>query len=449
MSAVFFIPVEVFRREFDAKGILACYLASKGANVVFGHKWYVMSKALEYGQKGDFYLQNHSQSINDQEGLNHLADKGIFLIGYEDESALNSVNYEDQVILREQTQGFNIFDLWLCWGKNDYDYLTKTFVNLKAFRNIGTPRSALWGEYGKQIYKLDLDEIERSDYGQYILIIGSFQFQAINAFEKMIETANKKYQEFKNFSKMLEQYNSKYYLEAELEVLKTYSAIVRDIIENTSLNVVLRPYNKEFSNFEANLKKIDPDRIFIDNRMSVSPLIIAANAVIHSGSTTAVESNCFGIDTYAVDFKFNFDGFKTTQSLTSALSYRINNDFSKLLSLGKPTKRLNLSEFVTLPSDQAFYKNLSQEILKLNSLAFDSLVTKKFTKPPLKVIIYKIIVYIKKGKNFRYDQFKRPPIGLKYMKSLADKFRKTNNNILPLLSITKIEKSTFYLRIKK
>lgn len=449
MPASFFIPVEVFRREFDAKGVLACYLASKGANVVFGHRWYVMSKALEYGQKGDFYLHNHTQSINDQEGLKHLVNKGIFLIGYEDESALHSVNYEDQVAFREQNQGFNIFDLWLCWGKKDYDYLTKTFVNLESFRNIGTPRSAIWGEFGKQLYKEDLDKIKSSNYGQYILIIGSFQFQATKAFKKQIVTANEKFQEFKKFSKILEQYISKDYFEAELEVFKTLSAIIKDIIENTSLNVILRPYFKEFSQLETKLKKIAPDRIFIDNRMSVSPLIIAAKAVIHSGSTAGIESNCFKIDTYVVNRQFNFGGFDTAQSTPSMFSYSANNNFSKMLSLEKPINTLNLSNFVTSPGDQVFYTRLYQEILKLNSLAFGGLAAIKFKKPPLSVMIYKMLSHIKRGNNFKYDRLKRSPIGLKYMKSLANKFRQTDNSISPLLSITKIENSTFYLRIKK
>ena len=174
MASTFYIPVELFKREFTSKLTLAVFLSLRGARVIIGHKWYVTGNAIKNSVEGDFFINNHTLAPEDKQEFQTLFDRGVNFIGVEEEAVFDSLNYSDQIRIRKQELGFSKYKLWLCWGENDYLHLVEKFGNTVNLANIGTPRSALWGKFGEKIFESQILKKIKPEYVDFVLIATSF-----------------------------------------------------------------------------------------------------------------------------------------------------------------------------------------------------------------------------------------------------------------------------------
>jgi surface carbohydrate biosynthesis protein len=430
MSNTFYVPVEMFSREYSAKLALATFLAGKGMRVVFGHKWYVKTAAMTNGRKGDFYLHNHGFTIEMKHEFQHLFDKGMHFVGYQDEGVYDFENYSDLVKVRNQIEGFSNYKIWLCWGKRDFHYLKNALSDSSNLRNIGTPRSALWGNFGNSIFKNEISKDIIPKYGDFYLIATSFEHKYLVKHSKAIHALNSI---FENYPKELLSERENPSID-NLNTLKSVK-LLKLLLTETKLNIVIRPHAVEVKSIINTLKSfgVYSDRIFIDRRLTITPLISASKAVFHFGSTVGVEALCLGRKSVSLE---NFDHAPSKSVKLSSLLSLTPCDNSDILRYLNPSFRSSsdLNYLITDPGNEYFYTNLAKDIEKIEPNAFKSeFPVEKFImqRRPLK---YRLKTALRSGKIYKYDLLKRPRLKYKYVvqlfKSISSILDLNPNNIL-------------------
>ena len=300
MGKTCYIPVESFSREFIPKAVLSIFLALKGMRVIFGHKWYVKTLAMKNAEIGDFYFHNHGLTDEMIQDFSLLFENGVNFIGYQDEAAFDQMNYADLVKKRGQIEGFSRYKLWLCWGKNDFDVLEGLLGAGQKLKDFGTPRSALWGNFGKRIFDNEIKNEITPKYGSYVLIATSFQQAYISKYFQVFDTLNSRFKSYKSNSRnlILKQLKTN----SDDKNLQKLNNVIKEILDKTDYNVVIRPSSFELNNLKHFLikNKINQNRVFIDDRVSITPLIIASKCLIHFGSTVGIEGLRLGVKTISI-----------------------------------------------------------------------------------------------------------------------------------------------------
>jgi surface carbohydrate biosynthesis protein len=438
MASTFYIPVELFKREFTSKLTLAVFLSLRGARVIIGHKWYVIGNAVKNSIEGDFFIYNHTLAPEDKQQFKTLFDRGVNFIGVEEEAVFDSHNYSDQVRIRKQELGFYNYKLWLCWGKRDYLHLVEKFGNTVNFANIGTPRSALWGKFGEKIFESQISKKVKPDYVDFVLIATSFYAKESKKHLGAINKLNSKYSEyeFDSFSKSISENTD----DDKFELLRK---LILKILSKTNLNIVLRPYTIEDKIYAKDLKKLS-NRVKIDNSLDVTPLILSCKALLHMGSTVGIESRCALKNTISLE-KFLNPKIKFPK-LSSLLSHQPN-DIDQVIEyiLKKRIHKKSVTKFVTNPGGVEFYQKFVEQVEEININTFSSSLITNDANYLKRKMLYKLRTFVVKGKIYRYDLAKRPPIGKrktrKLLVSILNGFEVEHLSI----KLRKIERDTYVL----
>jgi len=438
MASTFYIPVELFKREFTSKLTLAVFLAQKGARVIIGHKWYVIGNALKNSIEGDFFMNNHTLAPEDKKQFQTLFDRGVNFIGVEDEGVFDSLNYSDQIRIRKQELGFSGYKLWLCWGDNDYLHLIKKFRKSANFVNIGTPRSALWGKFGEKIFESQVSQKMKPDHVDFVLIATSFYAKESKKHLEAINKLNSKYSEYDVdlFSKSISDNIDNY----KFEILKK---LILEILSKTKLNVVLRPYSIEDKMYAKNLKKLS-NRIRIDKSLDVTPLVLSCKALLHMGSTVGIESRCALKNTISLEKLFNLE--VRFPKLSSLLSHQPNN-IEKVIEciVSNKIHKKSVLKFVTNPGGIEFYQRFAEQVEKINEDTFRSSRITNSNYYLKRKKLYKLRTSLLRGKIYRYDLAKRPPIGYRKTKQLLTTILSGFEEEQCRIKLRKIERDTYEL----
>ena len=441
-----FIPMEIFSREFYAKTILAFYLNSKGFKVIFGHKWYVTNFALKYANKNDVFIEKNAKSKKGMEYLDILNERHVHLLGYDEEAGLNYFDYPKYVTNWYGENGLELFEKWLCWGTRDFKYLSKKYHN-KKINLTGTPRSALWGEFGVKFFEHEV-EILKSNYKDYVLIATSFVWQNSSYSRDAIKNAVKGFgQEYLNFAEELfNKADQTNYDDKQLEACKH---LIKEILEKTDLNIVIRPNALENKSIATRLK-IDK-RISIDRSLSITPLILAAKVVVHFGSTVGIESALFKKPTISLSHLLsnsedtNDFGFFTNYSNVCSYAPRT---IDKCLKYIINPKIYNYSnKFKDLVSDAGKFSILENILSEINSLELNRTPMEKesFIKKDYRNIIGGFFIKFKKGDMYDIENTKRPLIRLKHVKRIFQRLLELGVIEQSEVKIQNIARSTYLL----
>ena len=155
-----YIEVEVFDREFKSRFLLACKAALKGFNTFIlsreeMHRL-ILSKSIN---SGIYHTKDANSSIENIEFLKKIKNNN-FLITAQDEEAGLTYNDYNNFILRRYSSGnsFKYIDLYFCYGKLDFESLSKKFTNGKFYIS-GSPRFDLANEKFYQTKESFLEKI--------------------------------------------------------------------------------------------------------------------------------------------------------------------------------------------------------------------------------------------------------------------------------------------------
>ncbi len=406
MKPRIFVPVEVFSREFDAKLVLACYFHKMNYDVIFGHHWYVNSYAKNYAAKGDVFLHMHIKRAKGEDWLTDLKAKGVTLVGIEEEGPFDHIDYETLDIERRISDGIDEFDFWLCWGERDYRYLLskhkKTFL-----LNIGTPRAGLWNDFGRKYYRENINKNVKHNKSNVVIATSFWRTFSLTSPQFTLKMTTSLGESFQKNVK--DAYFNNLEKDREANQIRKLKKVITAVLNTTNSNIIIRPYPMENNKASNVLRKIDKKRISKDRSLSITPLLMSAKALIHTGSTTAIEAVCLGLPTISIS---NFEGTESSQlnEFTSMISFKPRNQDELIDFLSQKTDH-DLHNIVDFRSAKLFLDDFYEAIQNKNVGPQTEKIHKNIIRTNKTRYIYNFLTFLKRSEVYKSDMAKRPRIG--------------------------------------
>jgi surface carbohydrate biosynthesis protein len=343
------------------------------ASVVIGYNHIVRGIALKKSEDSVFY-EIKGKSNQGMEHLEILKNRGVGLVGQDEEGSFTYSNFNDFLKFRPEFSNLDIFDSFFAWGERDYLEMRKKFTT--NIKKTGSPRTIFWGAFGEQYFEEEI--LKRKNlFGSHVLVLTGFTI--INSVTSrrqnigMLRSQN-------YYDTYINDFRERQIWEKDA-FGKTISAI-KQILKHTDLNVFIRPHPVENIHTWENIFSGN-ERVIVGKNGSSTPAILAAEHVIHLGSTAGFESIVCG---------------KPTTSLEGLLDYEIPAMTSNLHS--KQIKTLD--DLIDNISESASIKNLHQEIIDLITYRNDTKVLKDQAETILNISYQKSINldnFYQKNKN--------------------------------------------------
>jgi surface carbohydrate biosynthesis protein len=437
--------MEVFAREYFGKLALSVELLRNNFEVIIGHNHSVRTLALD-SRKGSVYYEIKGESNANMPHLTELNRKGICIVGQDEEAGINYLNFEDFMKFRPEVNNIKKFENFFMWGEDDLIHYKITSQKSKLFIT-GSPRSIFWGEFGSKFFKSRKFEDERIS-GNYLLLITNLGVK--NPLGNLKDS--KRYSELSGYPDSYQKY-MKERGDWETHAYKSVVRIVKTILAFTSYRIVLRPHPAEnMSNWEREFQ--GEPRVLISKLGNSIPVILGAAHVLHSGSTTGLESLLCNKSTISYNkiigndlFEMVSDRFSISPESVSQLVELLNSGEQYLAKHGfedlikrKITMRSNIEVLKIQAS--AISKTQSNFDLNDSSQIEDSNQNKKS-------ISRRLIQRIRYGKN-QYEVInknKRPRISIP---TISDDLKRlsTQLDFSSKVDVIELGESTFSLKVR-
>ncbi len=277
------LPCEIYHREFDAKLILACQLASRYnicSVIGYDKHFSVLAKNLS----GCTLLDKSCSSIMWNARLKPTLDNGGKVI-VSDEEGFNNIseaNYSTWSSRLDLTaaQSINVYG---CWGKIDHDFFSKFSQLQTKIKVLGNCRSDLVNSYGRLLYT-NLTQSLISVFGPYVLCSDNFCVEHREG-DYLPPVFDKPSHE--NHQAKLEFLSRQKTQALRREIFSSYIEFAAR--NNPSINFVIRPHpcsdDRWWSNKFWNLRNVHI--LYMHN---VDPWLHGAKALISMGCTTSLQS---------------------------------------------------------------------------------------------------------------------------------------------------------------
>ena len=286
------VPVETQVREFDSKLLFACVAAEKGFRAVLGSQTKIHQKADSLPR--GIYLTKDARSSKVRM-LNIFNSLGHEIVGWDEEGL---VRYPSQQYfkLRLSAEALKRVSAWFAWGREDAEILT-TFAGYPGFpiHVTGNPRFDMLRREVRPFYG-DAAERLNDRFGRFLLINTNFGHS--NHFlpnqTVTVETVKAK----QNGDTADWEYDLSLHRDTLFARFQAMVPALAKAFADTT--IILRPHPAE--GHEVWQKAAAGcDNVQVIHEGSVIPWIMASDAVVHNGCTTAVEA--YMLDRPAVTYK--------------------------------------------------------------------------------------------------------------------------------------------------
>lgn len=288
VSGGLFLPIEIVKREYTSKLLLACHMACKGVPVYIGHKSPVLKLARKADNPGILFYK--AADI-----FEDLKTSGFKLVAQDEEAGVIFKDFSYFAENRTSILNAGLMDRFFCWGKDDFNYLQK---NAKGNRyNIvgsGSPRTILWGDLGRKFFRKEIDEIV-SNYGDYILI--ATNLSAGNSYLGR-DGLMKHLSQYSDWTpERLQEFNGN--CDEELDQMALFIDAAKLVSERKNINVLIRPHpTEDIDKWKTLVAKIP--RVKVESEGDITPWILGAKCLIHNGCTSAIEAHVSGVAAIAL-----------------------------------------------------------------------------------------------------------------------------------------------------
>ena len=277
---IVYIPVEVKTREWMAKLLLALYCVESGYDVVIGEHGRVRDYALT--QKNGVYIEKDFFKIR-LESFKILKRRGFNIIAL-DEEGLFKGNRQKYGSVRLDKEIIELSDAIVTWGQVEKKEIIECAEESKdKIYPVGNPRLDLLRHNGLKLYGSTL--IKKP----IILVISDFSH--ISSPEMYTQTMENVIRHTGGKQIEVDMFNDIYIWEKDSFPLFV-DGIMR-IAENKIANIVIRPHPGERPDLWKKIFK-DYNNVFVTSKRDANFWIKEANLMIHSGSSTAIESLLMG-----------------------------------------------------------------------------------------------------------------------------------------------------------
>jgi len=438
--------VEVYSRDFLPRLCLAVFLAHKRFRVVFGHKWFVQTTALKCAESGDVFLNDHAWREKGFEFLSELKMRKVVVVSIEEEGPLDYFEYRMQLVMRQTHLGIQNFDFWMAWGQRDYEGL-QPFSSCKQIINLGTPRTSMWGEFGRKLFQNPALAAEGKSIENFILVASNFwrtnSISSLNFQQDLVERFGPAFHNLFE-ADMLNSVNN----EEEKANIDNITQAIRTILESTDFNVIYRPYPSEKHVLITDKWILKHSRFKVNRQLFSLPLVLASNAVIHTGSSIGTEAAFSGTPSISlIDFGSEFGN--TTELTSHAISYRpkSRSELLELLTLSKHTLNSNFEHLIKSSGSQQFFYDFVSFFRK-NSATCHGVRLNSISSSKRR-LIYDFVTKLRRGEMYKHDLNKRPHLGSKRVGNLVKAISETFGFSYENLEMTFIDRDTYLIeRIK-
>ncbi len=321
-ASTLIIPVENQVRELDAKLLLACIAAERGYPVILGSRAYCHFKAASI-PRGVYLAKSMRRLSNAMFKI--LRMSGHEIVFWEEEALVHPPP-EVYFTLRLSPATIKLVSHVFAWSRENADLL-KQYPHLPEKLPIhitGNPRGDMLRPEMRSYFAEDVSRI-RKTYGDFILI--NTNFSDVNPFIPGVGTLlppNK----FRRKPR-LGQAGKGMNLEFAQGLHDHRQRILADFIDLVprleqafpDLTIIIRPHPSEKHDIYNKLSG-QCSRVQVENDGSVIPWLLAAEAMIHNGCTTALEACQLKVPTVSYEATVNEYYDTGIHAMPASLSYQ-------------------------------------------------------------------------------------------------------------------------------
>ncbi len=282
-----YIPVEIWSREFDAKILLTTFAVNQGWTVVIGPKT-SMERRLEKFPNGivlQYGLSKHfKNSVSKLKNFDHK----IAVLDEESLVTLGKYRYLKDKITLDTAQ---YVDYFFCCGPKHFNIVNSKLKKIKncSLAITGNPRLDLLRKNMNFLFEDESEKIKKI-YGNFILVNGNFGSFNHAMGEKYTQNALKEKGWINSYDD-LNFHNERIALQGYF--FKKFQEMILDLSRN-GWKIIVRPHPSENLAPWMVLSKKAGKRVKVIRQGNIIPWLIASNAIIHNGCTTAIEAFMLG-----------------------------------------------------------------------------------------------------------------------------------------------------------
>ena len=283
-----YINIEVKRREFNSRMLLAFFAASKGHTVYVVNQLYIVTM-LKYLKPGIVFDKSITPNPFRIKALKSYYKNNHLITSIDEESGLLDESYDEFAKFRYSDETLKLSSKVFCWGKHDYSSLINIYPNhIDKIVMTGSPRTDLWGNKFDKFYN------HKKKKFKYILIPSNFgAIMSSNQLWSLIDNYKKtkvnikKFDEFGIYSR----------LSFQIELLGSFLKLIKHLsLKYPKIKIIIKPHPTEtYKAWTALVEK--SDNVIIDYEEDLTSLIRNASLIIHNGCTTGLESAVSNIPT--------------------------------------------------------------------------------------------------------------------------------------------------------
>ena len=429
-----FIPIEIKRRDFPSRALLALEASNSNFNVFIGRKLEV--DRLVFRKKPGIYFglvttQAYSNFYKKLRKYGHI----IFV---NDEEGL--VTFSDQMYfnLKVSNNTLQYINLLFLWSKTHKEMFERKFPKYNKFKVSGSPRFDLSKSGYIGIFDNDR-KIIYSKYKKYILICCSFSFN--NYFEKNIN-----YLDILRKQKVIRNHTDekKYlkYLKYNKEALNQFLDAIPILSKSfPDLDIIIRPHPSENNKIYLDISN-NYHNVYVESRFSIHSWILNSMCIVHNYCTSSAEALSLNIPRFALRKSFDNEVHKSIPYEISDICENVNSLVLKIKKLKDKNEYRNNNDIMNF---KKYLHNIDQETFayKIIIESIKKYLNKK-NKIKINYISYfylKLVFLIKSLKRY-FLNYKT--INNSYIKHKVDKIDK--KDILDLFKIFLINSSSYNLK---
>lgn len=280
------IPVETLNREFDAKLLLSLFAVGAGFEPIIGSRQRMYDEMPALPES--IYLSKGLR-VGNRAHVSLLDKLGHIVIGLDEEALLRQ---SDDMLLRMlDDETFNRFRLLYAWGESNAAVWRRfSGYHGTPILNVGNPRLDLLRPELRPFFAEDIARL-KSRYGPYVLF--STNFSLANHFMPgfvRVRFAGKADEEASDFKQAL--------VAHKVALFEAFKALVPKLARAIApANLVIRPHPSE--NIDSWRAVASEPNMHVVQEGPIAPWIMAAEALLHNGCTSAVEAALIGTPAHA------------------------------------------------------------------------------------------------------------------------------------------------------
>ena len=189
-------------------------------------------------------------------------------------------------------------DLIFCWGQKQQALLTGQLHEAEKLIRAGAPRVDIWRQ-SKRFYRTEIADLRRQ-FGKFILVSSNFGMcRDESDIPQFVETKARQNLAIVDDSASHLVERLKYFINVKNSFLEMIRKLSAELAKDGEFQIVIRPHPSDDSRIWAELEKENLPLVTIRGSGSISPLICAAEALIHNNCTSAVEAWFANVPTIA------------------------------------------------------------------------------------------------------------------------------------------------------